>query len=90
MNETKEMVADVSTTTKKELGRKFFVFLVWLVLVVIVAVLIGMGRIGEPILEKALDNFFIVSVTYIGGNVLQKGTRYVAEAIKSKVEEGEK
>lgn len=75
--------------SKKELGRKFFVFIVWTVLVVTVAVLVGLQRLSEPSFDKVIDSFYIVSVVYIGGNVAQKIGRNVADAF-SKKEGGEK
>lgn len=75
--------------TKKELGRKFFVFIVWVFLVVAVALLIGFGKLSETSFDKVIDNFYIVSIVYIGGNVAQKIGRNVADAFVKK-EEGEK
>lgn len=85
MTEEKE-VTEVST--KKELGRKFFVFIVWVLLVVAVAILNGMGKLSEVSFDKVIDNFYIVSIVYIGGNVVQKVGRNVADAL-SRIE-GEK
>lgn len=75
--------------TKKELGRKFFVFIVWVFLVIAVALLIGFGKLSETSFDKVIDNFYIVSIVYIGGNVAQKIGRNVADAFVKK-EEGEK
>ena len=74
---------------KKELGRKFFVFIVWVVLVAAVAVLVGLQRLSESSFDKVIDCFYIVSIVYIGGNVVQKVGRNVADAFIKK-EEGEK
>lgn len=89
MDEIKEIDSEMAATNKKELGRKFFVFLVWIFLVIAVAVLVGVGRLGEDIFAQALNSFYIISITYIGGNVAQKIGKYVSEAI-GKNSEGEK
>lgn len=90
---TKESDMLVSETNKKELGRKFFVFLVWIILVVAIAVLVGMGKCSEDIFSQTMKSFYVISIVYIGGNVTQKLGKYAVEAVSDYVSsktEGEK
>ena len=89
VNVEENEVQETAQSSKKELGRKFFVFIVWMVLVAAVAVLVGIQRLSESSFDKVIDNFYIVSVVYIGGNVVQKVGRNVADAFIKK-EGGEK
>lgn len=89
VNVNENEVQETTQPSKKELGRKFFVFIVWVVLVIAVAILVWLQRLSELSFNKVIDNFYIVSIVYIGGNVAQKIGRNVADAFIKK-EEGEK
>lgn len=89
VNVNENEVQESTQPSKKELGRKFFVFIVWVVLVIAVAILVWLQRLSELSFNKVIDNFYIVSIVYIGGNVAQKIGRNVADAFIKK-EEGEK
>lgn len=68
---------------KKLTSRKFFIVIVWLVVLAVVFALAFMGKASEPILEKVLAYFFGVCMLYLGVNVAQKG-------IKAFTDQGEK
>lgn len=58
---------------KKLTSRKFFIVLVWLVVLAIVFALAFLGKASEGIIEKVLSYFFGVCMLYLGANVAQKG-----------------
>lgn len=88
---TKEIVESSEKEDKKGPGRKFFAFIVWVVIVIAAFVLAGIGKVSESILTDTLRDLFYVSVVYITGNVVQKGAFAISDVFKNKEEkEGEK
>lgn len=91
-NEITEVKAE-ETVNKRELGRKFFVVIIWIVIAVIASVLVLLKRIDGPVYIQIIEYLFYISSFYIGGNVAQKIGRYVSGAFEKKFEnktEGEK
>lgn len=69
---------------KKITSRKFFIVLVWLIILAVVFVLAFCGKINETIIEKVLSYFFGVCMLYLGVNVAQKGIYKFAELQEEK------
>lgn len=64
---------------KKLTSRKFFIVLVWLVILAVVFVLAFCGKATETIIDKVLGYFFGVCMLYLGVNVTQKGIQAYLE-----------
>lgn len=57
---------------KKTNSRKFFVWILWSLLI-IALVVIGFIRNNDEIIIKTIEYYFFISVAYIGGNCVSKG-----------------
>lgn len=53
-------------------SRKFFVFIVWIVITIGILTFCIITKGNSQIMEKVLEYLFWVSIAYIGGNVGQK------------------
>lgn len=81
-------------TTKKKESRKFFVWIIWLVVTLVVVawctvVMIFTKQLADSIvslLEKILCYFFAISMMYLGVNVGQKMGFAFADALTAKYE----
>lgn len=69
--------------SNKLTSRKFFIVLVWLVVLAVVFVLAFCGKASEDIIEKVLGYFFGVCMLYLGVNVTQKGIKAFQETKES-------
>lgn len=63
----------MSDNNSKLTSRKFFIVLVWLIILAALITLAFLGKVSEIILEKVLGYFFGVCMLYLGVNVAQKG-----------------
>lgn len=62
-------------------SRKFLIWLSWSVLI-IALLIIGFTRDNDAIILKAVEDYFLISACYIGGNCLTKGI-YTYKDIKT-------
>ena len=77
-------------------SRKFVVWLVWCVITVLAAVVVLICCIKNvsgadsaiEVFKATLQDFFYVSLLYLGANVGQKAAFAISDAISSKNEEG--
>ena len=53
-------------------SRKFFVFIVWIVITIGILTFCIITKGNSQIMDKVLEYLFWVSIAYIGGNVGQK------------------
>lgn len=74
-------------TQKKLTSRKFFIVLVWLVVLGVCFALAFLGKASETIIEKVLGYFFGICMLYLGVNVAQKGLFTFSELQQEKTEE---
>lgn len=73
-------------TQKKLTSRKFFIVLVWLLILIGCFVLAFCGKVSETIIEKVLNEFFGVCMLYLGVNVAQKGINAFTDIQETKSE----
>lgn len=67
----------------KMTSRKFLVWVTWLILIVGVIVLSFVRNTGDDLINTALQDFFFVSITYLGVNGVQKVGFAVSDALTS-------
>ena len=72
-----------STSQKKTDSRKFIIWLIWLLIVIVISVYTFIVQ-DATLLTKVLEWFFILSMMYLGVNVGQKGALAFADALKNK------
>lgn len=83
------------TEESKLKSRKFSVWLVWLIIVVLILVTLGISIIITKetngslvdLFSNTLQNFFYISIAYLGVNVVQKGAFAIADVLAAKKEE---
>jgi hypothetical protein len=69
--------------TKKTDSRKFVVWLIWLILCGSVLVYTFISN-NPTLLQIVLKYFFVISMTYLGVNVIQKGVFSITDIFKDK------
>ena len=74
-------------TTDKLTSRKFIVWIVWLIITIGVVVVSVIRNTGDDLISTVIQDFFYVSMLYLGMNVTQKGAFAIADALKGKEEE---
>lgn len=65
-------MAEEKKESSKIKSRKFFVFIVWIVITIGILTFCIITKGNSQIMEKVLEYLFWVSIAYIGGNVGQK------------------
>lgn len=73
--------------TNKLSSRKFIVWLVWLLITLGIVIVSLIRNTGDNLLSDVIQDFFYISMLYLGMNVTQKGVASISEAIKSKDDE---
>ena len=75
------MAEENKSAESKMTSRKFLVWLVWLLITVAVFVISFIKDDSKEIINSVIQDFFIISVTYLGVNGIQKVGGYVSDAL---------
>lgn len=77
-------MAEENTENKNKMtSRKFLVWITWLILMIGIIVLSFVRKTGDDLISSALQDFFFVSITYLGVNGVQKVGFAVSDALSS-------
>jgi len=77
-------MAEENTENKNKMtSRKFLVWITWLILMIGIIVLSFVRNTGDDLISSALQDFFFVSITYLGVNGVQKVGFAVSDALSS-------
>lgn len=76
-------MAETKAEESKLKSRKFVVWLVWLLITLAIVAISFFRNTADSLVSKTLDNFFFISMMYLGMNVGQKGFYAIAGALKN-------
>lgn len=79
-------MAETTETTKKIQSRKFIVWLVWLVLCAAFVILNFVKDGFAELTKESMQDFFFISITYLGMNVASKGINVLGQKKEEGVE----